>query len=500
MEIAKPFDETGVARGADGIKWFAGHPETYVEVLRRQVERRPSEIAVIDGHGVHLSYEELWTRGAAVAGGLRAGGLRPGDRVAIDLPNSVPWVLAFVGTLLARGVAVPIDQRASEPIRRAVLSDSDPQLIVDAGTPAPTGAYYVADVVPSDLAQLLYTSGTTGEPKGVMASQRNLAGLSEITRRVLRLDTEAFPPLRNLVAIPLCHAAGCNAQLLPTLALGGTVVLTPKIGAADIIEVARTYEVDTMLSVPAIYQLLAQRQPEALRSLHALRRLIYGAAPIAESLILELRRLLPHVELSNAFGMTEISNMALYLPPEFALSHHASVGFPVPGVDVELRNADEDGKGELFLRGPNMAQGYWRKPELTAAAFGTGWVSSGDIASQDANGLVYIRDRIKDVINRGGEKIFSIEVEHTLVGHPAIEEAAVVPMPDAVMGEKVAAVVVLRSGQKLADAEVIEYLARTLPRHYLPERLVFQTTPLPRGSSGKILKHELRRAHGWLVN
>lgn len=497
MQFTSPFDESGIARAADGIKWFTGQPETYVEVLRRRVEAGPAETAVIDGQGAKVTYEQLWTRGAEVAGGLRARGLLPGDRVAIDLSNSVPWVIAFVGTLLAGGVAVPIDQRASESIRRAVVTDCDPRVVVDAANPPPTGAAFVADAAPGDLAQLLYTSGTTGEPKGVMATQRNLAGHGEITRRVLRLDMQASPPLRNLVAIQLCHAAGCNAQLLPTLALGGTVVLTPSIGASDIVEVARTHDVDTILSVPAIYQLLAQRQPDELQSLQSLRRLIYGAAPIAESLILELRRLLPDVELSNAFGMTEISNMALYLPPEFALSHHASVGFPVPGVDAELSDADEEGKGELFLRGPNMATGYWRKPQLTAEVFGTGWVSSGDIASRDASGMVYIRDRIKDVINRGGEKIFSVEIEHALVGHPAIDEAAVVPMRDDVMGEKVAAIVVLHDGHDVRDSEIIEYLGRTLPKHYLPERLVFQRTPLPRGSSGKILKKELRLAQGW---
>ncbi|MPZ83520.1 MAG: AMP-binding protein [Actinophytocola sp.] len=496
-DIISPFEQSDLVRDGDGLLWFGDLPRTYPAVLEEIVRARPSTVAVVDSDDTAVTYEQLWDRALRVAGGLRDAGVAPGDRVAIDLGNSLPWVETFLGTLLAGGVAVPVDQRANRRAQQAVLADADPRLVVDPGTPAPIGTPFRAGATAADLAQMLYTSGTTGEPKGVMISQRNLAALGEITRRVMAVDMASEHRIRNVVAIPLCHAAGCNAQLLPTLALGGTVLLTRSTSAGHIIDVARRHRADTILAVPAVYQLLTQREPAALSALTSLQRVYYGAAPIAESLISRLRTLLPHARLGNAYGMTEINNIALFLPDEMAQSHHDSVGFPVPGVEVAIGDPDANGHGELFLRGPNMALGYWRKPELTAETFRTGWVRSGDIATVDTQGLVYIRDRIKDVINRGGEKIFTVEVENTLLSHPDIDEAAVIPVADEVMGEKVGAIVVLRPDRDLTESAVLAHVTHLLPRYCVPERLVLRTKPLPRGGSGKILKAQLRRELGW---
>lgn len=497
VDLRCPFDRTGLVRGAGGLLWYAGHPQTYVEVLQAAVRRRADSTAVIDSDGTELSYEALWNRATEIAGGLRRSGIHSGDRVAIDLGNSLPFVVTFLGTLLAGAIAVPMDQRGSVRSREAMLRDSEPALVIDASSPAPTGIPFVHEASPEDLAQMLYTSGTTGEPKGVMVNQLNLAALGEITRRVFRIDINSASPLRNLVAIPLCHAAGCNAQLLPTLALGGTAILTRSASTGPIIDMATRYQPDTILAVPAVYKLLAQREAAALQRVTSLRRLVYGAAPVAKSLIEELRALLPDVELGNAYGMTEISNMAMYLPGNLALSHHDSVGFPVPGVEVELRDQDEAGQGELHLRGPNMSQGYWRKPDITRQTFGSGWVRSGDVATVDEHGLVYVRDRAKDVINRGGEKIYTLEVENSLLSHPAVDESAVIAVPDDVMGEKVAAVVVLRRGSQATTEALTRHVAQTLPAYAVPEFLVVRRSALPRGGSGKILKAQLRRELGW---
>lgn len=460
------------------------------------MERHADSAAVIDPSDSTVTYAQLWDSVSRAAGGLRAAGLRDGDRVVIDLPNSLDWVRSFVGTVLAGGVAVPLDQRGSEQSRSAVVADADPFLVVTPNSPVPSGPPEWHQASPDDLAQMLYTSGTTGEPKGVMIRQRNLAAFGEITRRALQLDTTA-PPLRNLVAIPLSHAAGCNAQLLPTLLLGGSVILAESANPTSIMDAVVRHQADTMLAVPALYKLLVQREAERLSSATCFRRLVYGAAPMPKTLVLELHDLLPHVALGNAFGMTEISNMALFLPAALAISHSKSVGFPVPGVEIELRDTDESGVGELYMRGPNMAAGYWRRPDLTEATFGTGWVRSGDVAVTGPDGLVYIRDRMKDIINRGGEKVYALEVEHRLIAHSDVEDAAVLPVADEVMGEKVGAVVVVREGSSLTPEELASHVGEALPRFAVPERIVLRRQPLPRGSSGKVRKEELRLELGW---
>jgi acyl-CoA synthetase (AMP-forming)/AMP-acid ligase II len=273
-------------------------------------------------------------------------------------------------------------------------------------------------------------------------------------------------------------------------------VLTRSTRPEDIVTAAARHEPTMMLAVPAVYKLLVQREPQRFAAIGSLRWLIYGAAPISKSLIDELHELLPHVRLGNAFGMTEISNIALFLPEEYAVSHHDSVGFPVPGVEVALQDVDSSGQGLLRLRGPNMAAGYWGKPALTEETFGSGWIRSGDIATIDQEGLVYLKDRAKDVINRGGEKIYSLEVENALVGHPGVDEAAVLPVVDDVMGEKVGAVAVV-TDETVTRELLLAYLRDHLPPYAVPEHLVLQREALPRGSTGKILKGQLRGDLGW---
>jgi long-chain acyl-CoA synthetase len=491
---AYPYDRSGLVRCAAGTLWYTGLRETYTEVLRDTVALRDRALAIVDWNGESLTYAELWDRATRVAGGLRTAGVKRGDRVAIDLPNSLEWVLAFLGAVLAGAVGVPIDPRTHARAREAILKDADPRVVVDTSAVLPAGMpFFDGNAVGGDLAQMLYTSGTTGEPKGVMISQRSLASFGEIARRIFDVDVDGDEPLRNLIVIPLCHAAGCNAQLLPTLALGGTVLLARSPSTPDIVDTAMRFQPDTLLAVPTIYKLLLERERHALRRMTSLRRLVYGAAPTAPGLIEDLHETLPAAKLSNAYGMTEISSFAMLLPPELALSHHDSIGFPVPGVEAEIRDQNAQGLGELYLRGPNMALGYWRKPDLTEETFGTGWVRSGDIAVSRQDGLIWIRDRVKDIINRGGEKVYTLEVENALVSHPDVDEAAVVAVPDDVMGEKVGAVVVVRDGSTVTVEQLTRHVAAHVPKYAVPERIVLQHSPLPRGGSGKILKTQLRR-------
>lgn len=498
-QASDPFDRSGIGRDSRGIQYFEGVPRTLTEVLTLSVERYADQVAVIDDTKASLTYAELWDKSCAIAGGLQGAGLVPGDRVCVDLPNSWEFVVTFLGTVLAGGVAVPIDQRVSASQRQAMIRDADARVLVYDPTSLPNARSSVRQSAPDDLAQLLYTSGTTGEPKGVMATQQNLAILGEITRKVLLSGRRsADSPLRNLVVIPLCHAAGCNGQLLPTLALGGTLVIARSSRPDDFLGAVLRHSVDTVLAVPAIYSLLVQRTPARLAQLTSLRRLVYGAAPVTRSLVEDLRRILPWVHLGNAYGMTEISNLSLFLPNDLVLSHHDSVGFAVPTNEARIDHPNDAECGELYLRGPNMAKGYWHRPDRTAETFGTGWVRTGDIAEIDAQGLVYIRDRVKDVINRGGEKVFSLEVEQAILSHPGVDEAAVLAVPDDVMGEKVGAIVVQLPGLAVSDAEMRDYLASRLPKQFVPEHFLIREAPLPRGPSGKILKEKLRQELGWV--
>lgn len=497
-DVGYPFDRTGVSRDRRGILRFDSVRSTYVAALEESVSRSADSLAVADDRdGVTMTYGQLWDRVRAVAGGLRRAGVAPGDRVCIDLPNSANLVVGFLAAMTAGAVAVPIDQRRSPAGRDDIVKSAAPAVVIGPDDELPTGRPLVYECEPCDIGEILYTSGTTGEPKGVMATQQNLAGTGEITARSLRLAASDRSGLRNLVVIPLCHSAGCNGQMLPTLLLGGSVAIARSTASSEIVGCALRHEPNTVLAVPAMLALLVERERDRLGTLSFFENVIYGAAPMPTSVIAQLKELLPNVRLGNAFGMTEINNIALFLPDEWTMSHSDSVGLPVPVVDARLDNVDDRGWGELLLRGPNMALGYWQDPAATEKVFGSGWVRTGDIAEIDGNGFVYLRDRAKDVINRGGEKISSLEIEDVLYSHPGIVEAAAVGVADSVMGEKVGVVVVEATGWSIEEKDVRDAVGAALPRQCVPEYVVVVKERLPRGASGKVLKSELRRTLDW---
>jgi long-chain acyl-CoA synthetase len=467
----------GVERPA--LTW----PEQVAEVVRRDGGR----VAVVDRNR-SLTYAQLWESGSRIAGGLVEAGCRPGDRVCIEHPNSVEWVELFLGTQLAGCVAVPLDRRSTDEHRAFVKENSGARLAFGADVHAPRGRSHVHDVTPSDVAVLLYTSGTTGTPKGVVLTHGNLASYGAITRAYLGREP-SDEPFRNLIAIPLCHSAGCNTQLLPTLALGGTAVLAPGSGPASILQMMGAWQPDLMFAVPVVFRRLIDATSDDRSVLRSLRDVHYGAATTPRTLVRDLRAALPWVKLGNAFGMTEISNVALFLPDAHIEQSMGSVGFPVPGVECQIRQPDASGVGELCLRGPNMAAGYWKRPSLTEDVFGSGWVRSGDMAEIGADGAVYLHDRKDDVINRGGEKVYSTSVEDALLELPGVSEAAVVGLHDEDLGARVAAVLV--AAQEYDVPRLRSLLEGKLPFHAIPERLITQSEPLPRGSSGKVLKRSI---------
>ena len=360
------FDTSGVERGPDGIKRYTGRPPSLTAMLRRSVDRAPDDEAIVEVGGERVSYRELWDRASRVAGGLRAAGLRPGDRAAIRLGNGLAWVLAFWGCQLAGVVAVPVNTRLTDEEADYVVTDSGASYVFRPGEPLPdAGPHAVENLARDDLAAIFYTSGTTGFPKGAMTTHGNFLANCETVRRVMRLPG-SDTALRNLVSVPLFHVTGCNSQLLPTLELGGATVVMPQFEVGEFLRTTVEERISVLISVPAIYWLAINQPAFADTDVTSVTRVLYGGAPIAPELVRRIKRAFPGARVSNAFGLTETASVTTCLPHEYASEHADSVGFPAPVVDLDLFERDpRTGVGELLVRAPNVVAGYWNKPEAT---------------------------------------------------------------------------------------------------------------------------------------
>jgi long-chain acyl-CoA synthetase len=498
-----PFDETGVERDADGRARYRDRPASLVQLLRTSVERDADATAIVVVGGESLSYGELWERAARVAGGLRRAGVERGERVAIRLPNGIDWVLAFFGAQLMGAVVVPVNTRFTDDEVAYVVKDSGAAFTFSPGGGLPDGEpTAVEDLAPEDLAAIFYTSGTTGFPKGAMTSHGNFTTNSENAFRCLSVDRSEGPAISTLVSVPLFHVTGCNSQLIPMLEMGGRVeILSSPLDFDGFFEAVGSHGVNQLVSVPAIYHAVVRHPKFAALDVSGVRWVSYGGAPIAESLVQTLKEAFPNARVGNGFGLTETSSLTSFLPHEEAAEHADSVGFAMPVVDLSIeqpggRDSDE-GVGELLVRGPNVVEGYWNKPEATAETFVDGWLHTGDLARIDEDGLLYIVDRKKDMINRGGENVYSIEVENALAGAPAVGEAAVVAVPDEMMGEKVGAVIVPLAGRVLDVNAVLAHCRARLADFKVPQYIAVREDPLPRNPSGKLLKKQLREETRW---
>jgi acyl-CoA synthetase (AMP-forming)/AMP-acid ligase II len=278
--------------------------------------------------------------------------------------------------------------------------------------------------------------------------------------------------------------------------VGGTAAIMPAFEVGAFLRAISDERIDTMVTVPAIYWLAISQPGFADVDVSGVRSVSYGGAPIAPDLVARLAKAFPQARLGNGFGLTETSSVSTFLPHEF-VAHADSVGFPAPVCDVRLDLVLPDGTGELLVRGPNVVSGYWNKPEATAQAFEGGWLHTGDLARIDDEGLVYLVDRVKDMINRGGETVYCVEVENALAGAPGVYEAAVLGVPDEMMGEKVGAVIVPMPGVSLDVPAVLGYLGEHIADFKIPEYLAVSATPLPRNPGGKLLKRRLREDVDW---
>jgi acyl-CoA synthetase (AMP-forming)/AMP-acid ligase II len=286
--------------------------------------------------------------------------------------------------------------------------------------------------------------------------------------------------------------------LLPSCENGDALVIMPAFEVQAFLGAIRDERLNLLTSVPAVYW-LAINQPNFKEiDVANIRWVTYGGAPIAPELVARIMESFPNARVGNGFGLTETCSVATFLPHEYAHSRPESVGFAAPVIDLDLFEPDPvTGAGELLVRGPNVVKGYWNKPEATADTFVDGWLHTGDMARLDADGFVQIVDRKKDMICRGGENVYCVEVENALAAHPAVFEVAVMGVPDAMMGEKVGAVIVPRPAQNLDLDDLIAFARKHLADFKVPQYVSIRTEPMPRNPGGKMLKPVLRKETEW---
>ena len=384
-------------------------------------------------------------------------------------------------------------QEGARGVRCWLLADGEREGTVpfrDALSPPPVPAPEPA--APGDVAVLLYTSGTTGFPKGAMISHRNTLFNVDSCRATLGYREDDV----GLLTLPLFHVTGLHSQLVALLACGATVVLQKEYDTGQVLERIGRNRVTALFFVPAIYKLFTLRNDIGRFDLSSVRIAAYGGAPMAPETIEALNRVMS-ARLHNCYGLTECSSLGTVLPSESALTRSESVGLPVPGTRAEVRGPDGGAlppgePGELYLRGPHIVQGYFGAPEKTREAIRDGWLKTGDIARIDGDGFVYILDRAKDMINRGGEKIYSLEVENVLYMCPGVAEAAVFGIPHPVFGEVPAARLVPLPGAEIDPERIREFCRARLADYKVPVEVRIADR-IPRNPGGKILKKELRR-------
>jgi acyl-CoA synthetase (AMP-forming)/AMP-acid ligase II len=379
-----------------------------------------------------------------------------------------------------------------------MLGDAGVTVDLAAGTPLPDGEPLdPVEVGLDDVAAFFYTSGTTGHPKGVPTSHRAFLTSAENLMRCIGIPPGIGSDLRTLISVPLFHVTGCNAQLLVAARAGGTAVILPAFNQAALVAAIGEERINFLVTVPAIYALIVRRPDFAALDVSHVTYVGYGGAPIAPSLVKALQEAFPDGRVFNGYGMTETAGVLTVLPHEDAAEHADSVGYAVPSVDLAVAPAGEDPSlGELLVRGANVTGGYWERPDDNARTIVDGWLHTGDIVRVDDAGRIHIVDRIKDIIIRGGENISSVEVEAALVAAPGVLEAAVLAVPDEVMGEKVGAVLYGDQGPIDVDA-VLAHCREQLADFKIPQYVKVSDEPLPRNPSGKLLKTNLRGVVDW---
>ncbi|UAB79648.1 acyl--CoA ligase [Erythrobacter sp. SCSIO 43205] len=494
-----------------------------------------------------VSYSDWYRAVARLARELQSKGVRKGDRVALAMRNLPEWPVAFFAATTIGAICVPLNawwtgaelcfglansgakvlicdaerwerigpQRQELPDLETVLVSRAEGRVADAerldniiGLPGEWGALadeMIVDVAidPDDPATIFYTSGTTGEPKGALGSHRNLttnifSSAYAAARSVLRRG-EAIPapqPKVGLTVIPLFHVTACSAGLMGQLFAGHTIIYMHRWEPVKAFEIIEREKVNIAGGVPTIAWQMIEHPERENYDLSSIESIAYGGAPAAPELVRAIYDTFGAMP-GNGYGMTETMATVTSHAGEDYLNRPESCGPAVPVSDLKV--TDEEGRelatgevGELWARGPQIVIGYWDRPEATAETFVNGWVRTGDLARLDDEGFCYIVDRAKDIIIRGGENIYSSEIENVLYDHPAVTDAALIGLPHRTLGEEPAAVVHLAPGHSASEHELRDWVAARLAKFKVPTRIVFLGETLPRNANGKILKRNLK--------
>ena len=529
----------------DDVPWrvFKNAPASMRDVLALTGMHGSKEFVVYDDE--RLTFDEHLKLACGLAQHLRDRyGIAKGDRVAISARNYPEWIVAFWATIALGAVAVPLNAWWTGAELEYGIADSGAKVIVVDGErwdrlrerfadlglrgaivsrykgelPAGTERWEdlrgtldrsapmpAVEILPEDYATILYTSGTTGAPKGALATHRNHCTniMNTMFMGVLGLEMAGAPiappstQSASLQVFPFFHIGGLTGMYVAA-AFGSKLVLMYKWDVERAIELIAKERITSTSLVPMLLRQVLESPLLDTVNNEALAGIASGGAPVPPDLIRRMQdRFDSRVSPANGYGLTETTSAIVINAGGEYFDHPQSIGRPVLGADIRI--VAEDGHecapgevGELWIRGPNIVKGYWNKPDATAAAFTDGWFHSGDLGHWDDDGFLYVVDRLKDVVIRGGENVYSAEVEAVLFEHPAIADVAIVGLPHAVYGEEVAAVVELKPGSAVSAAELQEFVAGRLARFKVPSRIVFRDEPLPRTATGKVLKRDLR--------
>jgi acyl-CoA synthetase (AMP-forming)/AMP-acid ligase II len=501
---------------------FCDRPGNIWAMVAAAADRNPDGEALICG-ARRMNWREVTQQSARIAAGFQRLGLARGDRVAVLLGNRIEFALTMFAAAHAGLVTVLLSTRQQKPEIAYVLTDCGAKLLIHEATHADRipdardvpdllhrisvedgGASQFAalldhapvapaDVGEEDTAMILYTSGTTGKPKGAMLAHCNVIHSAMVFVSSMHLQSAD----RSIAAVPLGHVTGVVANIMTMVRCAGALIIMPEFKAAEYLKLAARERVTYTVMVPAMYNLCLLQPDFDSYDLSSWRIGGFGGAPMPIATIERLDARIPGLKLMNCYGATETTSPSTIMPGELTAKHIDSVGLPCLGaqiivVDADGRELPRGEVGEIWIHGSSVIKGYWNNPKATAESFTAGFWHSGDLGSIDDANFVRVFDRQKDMINRGGLKIYSAEVESVLSGHASVLESAIIAKPCPVLGERVHAVVVTRG--EVSTAALRAWCAERLSDYKVPETIDLTSEPLPRNANGKVLKRQLREA------
>ena len=495
--------------------------------LLSQSARKFPKLLAIECEGRSYSYRGFNEEVNRLAHGLLLQGVNKGDKLALMMKNSDYFVFTFFAAAKIGTVAVPVNFRLTAIEVQYILEQSDAaivvcdkefeqviaeakmgtgvRMVITVGEPETVGFYSYEKIITEhtnepeieisekDDVEILYTSGTTGRPKGALFDHSQIfkVGISVTINMGIRMHE------RILHLAPLFHSAQLNLFLISGVALGATHIIHRDFHPVKTLQAIQEYKITHLFAVPAMYNFLLQVPNAADYDLTSIKRVGYGAAPMAPELVKKSMKLFKTDQFYNLCGLTEAGPGGILLDPEGHRQHLGKGGKPI--FMTETRVVNEEGKdvlpgviGEFIVRSPMVMKEYYKKPEETKSTLKGGWLYTGDLATIDEEGYITLVDRKKDMIISGGENVYSVEVEGVLYEHPAVLEAAIIGLPDEVWGEAVCAVIVLKEGAVIDEQELRNFCRKKLAGYKVPRR-IFIEDQLPRNASGKILKYQLRK-------